>query len=53
MKKSISLLIAAAALMGLSACNTVAGLGEDIQAAGKGLENTSEAVEEELTDGGR
>lgn len=39
MKKLIALLIGAFVL---TACNTMAGLGEDTQAAGKKLENTAE-----------
>ena len=32
----------------LSACNTSRGVGEDIQAAGQGIENAAEETEEEL-----
>jgi entericidin B len=39
MKKLIALMIGAFILAG---CNTMAGLGEDTQAAGKKLENTAE-----------
>jgi entericidin B len=39
MKKLIALMIGAFVLAG---CNTMAGLGEDTQAAGKKLENTAE-----------
>ena len=39
MKKLIALLVGAFILAG---CNTIAGLGEDTQAAGKKLENTAE-----------
>ena len=39
MKKLIAVLIGAFVLAG---CNTMAGLGEDTQAAGKKLENTAE-----------
>lgn len=39
MKKLIALLISAYVLAG---CNTMAGLGEDTQAAGKKLENSAE-----------
>ncbi|MEO1407598.1 MAG: entericidin [Pseudomonadota bacterium] len=42
---------ALAALIALSGCNTFYGLGEDIEAAGKGLQSGSEAVEDELTGG--
>lgn len=49
MKKSLGYLLAAAALVAISACNTIYGIGEDIEAAGKGLQNGSETVEEELS----
>ena len=39
MKKLIALLVGAFILAG---CNTIAGIGEDTQAAGKKLENTAE-----------
>ena len=39
MKKLIAVLVGAFILAG---CNTMAGLGEDTQAAGKKLENTAE-----------
>lgn len=32
----------------LSGCNTIAGAGEDIQAAGEAVEDTAEDVEDEL-----
>ncbi|MEO0883862.1 MAG: entericidin [Pseudomonadota bacterium] len=51
MKKIIVAFGALAALTVLSACNTFYGLGEDIEAAGKGLQSGSEAVEDELTGG--
>lgn len=43
--KSISVLLVAAAMalsIGLSACNTVKGAGEDVQAAGEAVSNTAE-----------
>lgn len=48
MKKLIGVFAALAVLSTLSACNTVAGIGKDIEAAGKGLQSGSEKVEEEL-----
>lgn len=36
----------AAALLGLAGCNTVEGAGEDIQAAGEGISDTSRDVRE-------
>jgi predicted small secreted protein len=40
MKKLIALLLGASFL--LAGCNTIAGVGEDTQAAGKKLENSAE-----------
>ena len=40
MKKVIALILGAAFL--LAGCNTIAGIGEDTQAAGKKLENSAE-----------
>lgn len=37
-----------AAMMALSACNTMAGLGEDVEAAGGTLSGTAEDVEEDM-----
>ncbi|MEJ6393963.1 entericidin A/B family lipoprotein [Gymnodinialimonas sp. 2305UL16-5] len=37
-----------AALFTLTACETVGGLGEDVQTAGQGITNTAQAVEDEL-----
>jgi predicted small secreted protein len=46
MQKPIALIIALALSLtlggGLSACNTVKGAGQDIKAAGKGIENKAE-----------
>jgi predicted small secreted protein len=41
MKNILSFLIAIAALAGLSACNTVKGVGQDIQKAGGVLEDAA------------
>lgn len=48
MKNIIGAIAMIAVLSSLSACNTVAGIGRDIEAAGKGLQSGSEKVEEEL-----
>ena len=32
----------------LSACNTIGGMGEDIEAAGKGIDNTAENTKEKM-----
>lgn len=49
MKKTLKTLIAGAALVSIAGCNTIQGIGQDIQAAGKGIQSGSEAVEEEIT----
>lgn len=52
MKKNVpAAMLALATMLSLSACNTLYGLGEDIEAAGKGLQSGSEAVEDEITGG--
>ncbi|MEM6410198.1 MAG: hypothetical protein AAF683_01525 [Pseudomonadota bacterium] len=51
MKKTVFALATVATVAALSACNTFYGIGEDIEAAGKGLQSGSEAVEDELTGG--
>ena len=38
------------ALPFLAACNTIAGIGEDVEATGKVVKETAEDVEEEITD---
>lgn len=38
------------AVLAVSGCNTVSGVGEDISAAGRGLDQTSERTQEEITD---
>ena len=42
MKRIICALVGAAFVLGLAGCNTMAGLGEDTQAAGKKVENSAE-----------
>ena len=39
-----------AAAMALSACNTIAGIGEDTQSAGEVIEDVAEDTERELND---
>ncbi|MEM1088009.1 MAG: entericidin A/B family lipoprotein [Pseudomonadota bacterium] len=34
----------------LAACNTIAGVGEDVEAAGKVVKETAEDVKEDITD---
>ena len=43
------LLIALGLLAGLSACNTIAGAGKDIEAAGETITDTAEDTKEEIT----
>ena len=38
----LTLLTLASAAVGLSGCNTIAGMGEDVEAAGGALENEAE-----------
>jgi predicted small secreted protein len=42
--KSAIVAIGAAAALSLSACNTTAGVGKDVKAAGNGIENAAEAA---------
>ncbi len=41
MKKTIALILLAGFVFSLSACNTLAGLGEDVQVAGEKLEEAA------------
>ncbi|MGE5475104.1 MAG: entericidin A/B family lipoprotein [Bacteroidales bacterium] len=38
-----------AAVLAVSGCNTVSGMGEDISAAGRGIDQTSEATQDKMT----
>ncbi len=40
MQKRLALVILLCALGGLTACNTLNGMGQDLQGAGKAMENT-------------
>ena len=42
MRMKLGILLAVFVSLALSSCNTVAGLGQDVQRAGEGLENTGE-----------
>ncbi|MEM5312795.1 MULTISPECIES: entericidin A/B family lipoprotein [unclassified Paraburkholderia] len=42
MKRLIALFLVTASLAGLSACNTMAGAGEDVSAGGHALTNSAE-----------
>ena len=50
MKTSISILMLLV-FAAMDACNTTRGLGEDVEAAGEGIQNAAEEVEEELEGG--
>lgn len=49
MKKTFAALIALAILPLASACNTVEGVGKDVQGAGEIVEETAKDVKEEIT----
>lgn len=42
MKRLIALFLVTASIAGLSACNTIAGAGEDVSAGGHAVTNTAE-----------
>jgi predicted small secreted protein len=42
--RTLVLVLAGVASLAVAACNTVEGAGEDVQAAGKAIENTAEEV---------
>lgn len=43
-------LLLLAAVLAVSGCNTVSGMGEDLSAAGRGIDQTSEATQDKMTD---
>mgnify|MGYP006299761511 CR=1 FL=1 len=43
-------LLAPLALIALAGCNTVSGLGQDVEAGGEAIQEGSEEVEQELDD---
>jgi entericidin B len=49
MKKLAAVLFAAALIPALAACNTVKGVGKDVQAGGEIVEEVAKEVEEEIT----
>jgi entericidin B len=49
MKKLAAVLLAAALIPALAACNTVKGVGKDVQAGGEIVEEVAKEVEEEIT----
>lgn len=50
MKKSMSIPFLALAAVFLVACNTVEGVGEDVQAGGEAIEDTARATQEEISE---
>lgn len=50
MRALIALMIAMLSAGGITGCNTTRGLGQDVEAAGEGLEEVAEEAEEELED---
>jgi predicted small secreted protein len=46
--KKATILAALALLGGLSACNTVKGVGQDIEAAGRGIGNAADDVKDDM-----
>ncbi|AVY94558.1 MULTISPECIES: entericidin A/B family lipoprotein [Microvirgula] len=46
--KLLLVAVAALAAIGLSACNTVSGMGKDVKAAGQGMSNSAEDVKEKM-----
>lgn len=49
MKKTMTVPFLALAAVFLAACNTVAGVGEDVQAGGEAIESTAEDVQEDIS----
>ncbi|MBI1254678.1 MAG: entericidin A/B family lipoprotein [Hyphomonas sp.] len=49
MKKLAAVLLAVALIPALAACNTVKGVGKDVQAGGEIVEEVAKEVEEEIT----
>ena len=44
------LALIALGLVGFTACNTISGIGKDVQAAGSGIERGADNVKEEIKD---
>ncbi|MBC7908207.1 MAG: entericidin A/B family lipoprotein [Rhodospirillaceae bacterium] len=53
-QRGSSLLLLAAlmliSVLAVSGCNTVSGMGEDLSAAGQGIDRSSESTQDQLTD---
>ncbi len=50
MKKSLSLPVLAMTAMLIAACNTVEGVGRDVQAGGEAVEDVARDTREEITE---
>ncbi|MFN3911201.1 entericidin A/B family lipoprotein [Hyphomonas sp.] len=50
MKKIVAALFAVALIPALTACNTVKGVGKDVQAGGEAVEEVAKDVEDEITE---
>lgn len=50
MSKLLLTLVGAAVLVGLSACNTVSGVGQDVSAVGRDIEGGAQGVERAVRD---
>lgn len=48
--KTSKLTLVLAGLLMLTACNTISGIGKDVQAAGSGIERGADNVKEEIKD---
>ena len=49
-EKELALAVVLAVMGGLAGCNTVEGVGRDIEGAGKAVENASDEAEDEIDD---
>jgi entericidin B len=47
---ALMMVLAMLVILALGACNTTRGLGEDVEAAGEGIQEAAEEVEEEIED---
>ncbi len=50
MKKLVAALFAVALIPALTACNTVKGVGKDVQAGGEAVEEVATEVQKEITE---
>lgn len=48
MKKIILLLVGTAMICGLSACNTISGVGQDVSAVGRDISSGAQGVKREI-----